>query len=106
MKHFDSHAYRTADRDDVVAFARGSMRTYKVLQAKVAVWQSDPEVQRLLASIPTGDPESDALIGTYSRGGADRLAGLTFDRSTLAARPLPYEVLDQRTMEILMGVQA
>ncbi|MCA9956810.1 MAG: xylose isomerase [Anaerolineales bacterium] len=26
-RHFDSHAYRTADRDDVIAFARGSMRT-------------------------------------------------------------------------------
>ncbi len=34
-KHFDSHAYRTADYKDVKAFAAGSMRSYKLLEAKV-----------------------------------------------------------------------
>jgi len=104
MKHFDSHAYRTADRADVIAFARGSMRTYKILQAKVAQWRADPEIQRLLASIPTGDAASNDLIAAYSRDNADRLVATAFDRSALASRPLAYEALDQRTMEILMGV--
>jgi hypothetical protein len=30
---------------------------------------------------------------------------MKFDRATIAARPLPYERLDQRTMEILMGIK-
>ncbi len=106
MKHFDSHAFRTADRDDVVAFARGSMRTYKVLQKKVARWSADPEIRRLLASIPTGDSRHDQLLVSYSADHADRLAELVFDRSTIAARPLFYEALDQRTMEILMGIDS
>src|SRR5213079_2218928 len=38
LKHFDSHAYRTADRKDVIAFARGSMRTYLILKDKVRRW--------------------------------------------------------------------
>jgi hypothetical protein len=28
----------------------------------------------------------------------------SFDRDVLAAKALPYEALDQRTMEILLGV--
>ncbi|HKT38930.1 MAG TPA: xylose isomerase, partial [Ktedonobacterales bacterium] len=33
-RHFDAHAYRTADADDVKAFARGCMRTYLILKEK------------------------------------------------------------------------
>ncbi len=104
MKHFDSHAYRTADRDDVIAFARGSMRTYKILQSKVRQWNADPEIRRLLASIPAGDPGYDEILGGYTADRARALLDARFDRDAIAARPLPYEALDQRTMEIIMGV--
>ncbi len=102
MRHFDSHAYRTSDRADVIAFARGSMRTYKALQQKVARWKADDEIRRLLAQIPRGD--EGRTLGAYSEEAAEALRSESFDRAALAARALPYEALDQRTMEILMGI--
>ena len=40
-KHFDAHAYRTADAEDVWAFARGCMRTYLILKDKARRFQED-----------------------------------------------------------------
>jgi len=54
-KHFDSHAYRTADRKDVIEFARGSMRTYKILEAKVHRFNRDRRIQALLGKIHRDD---------------------------------------------------
>lgn len=103
FKHFDSHAYRTADRDDVIAFARGSMRTYLILREKARRWNADPTIRRLLARIDRG-PGGPRPARAYSTARARALLSTAVDRSALAARPLPYEALDQRTMEILMGV--
>jgi xylose isomerase len=33
-RHFDSHAYRQSDHEDVKAFAVGSMRTYEILAGR------------------------------------------------------------------------
>ncbi|MCA9296166.1 MAG: hypothetical protein KC983_06600, partial [Phycisphaerales bacterium] len=103
MKHFDSHAYRTADRDDVIAFARGSMRTYKLLEKKVAQWHADPAIQDLLARIPRGSRRWTTAIQKYSPASAAQIAQASLDPAELARRPLPYEALDQRTMDILLG---
>src|SRR5208337_2142176 len=54
-RHFDSHAYRTADRKDVIEFARGSMRTYKVLEDKARQFNTDAEIQGLLKHIVHAD---------------------------------------------------
>ena len=35
-RHFDAHAYRQSDYDDVKEFARGCMRTYMILKEKAA----------------------------------------------------------------------
>jgi xylose isomerase len=99
-RHFDSHAYRTADRADVIAFARGSMRTYLMLREKARRWAADGEIRRLLRVIRAGDR---AARPRYSRAAADRLLAREFDRAALASRRLPYEALDQRTVEILVG---
>jgi len=99
-RHFDSHAYRTADRADVIAFARGSMRTYLMLREKARRWAADGEIRRLLGVIRAGDR---AARPRYSRAAADRLLAREFDRAALASRRLPYEALDQRTVEILLG---
>ncbi|MFK7961041.1 MAG: xylose isomerase [Phycisphaerales bacterium] len=99
-KHFDAHAYRTADRADVIAFARGCMRTYKLLAARAAQWNADPEIQRLLAQ---ADVATGKDIGRPTEAAARRLAARRFDRAELAARPRPWEALDQRTTEILLG---
>ncbi len=104
FKHFDAHAYRTADRADVIAFARGCMRTYLILKDKARRWNADPTVRRLRARIHRDDRRLDALTSEFSRARAAALLARGFDRERRARRPLPYEALDQRTMEILMGV--
>lgn len=104
-KHFDSHAFRTADRDDVIEFARGSMRTYLLLKERAKRWNSDKEIKRLLRKINRQSKDIDALTGGFTPARAETLGAMAFDREKLAAKPLPYERLDQRTMEILMGAE-
>ncbi len=104
-KHFDSHAYRTADRADVIEFARGSMRTYKILESKVKQFNADSEIQGLLKQVRRDDRKLASLVGSYSAKNAAALLGQSFDRTALASRPLPYEKLDQLTFDLLMGVR-
>ncbi|MEK6701107.1 MAG: xylose isomerase [Planctomycetota bacterium] len=104
FKHFDAHAYRTADRSDVIEFARGCMRTYLILRAKADRWNADSTVKAILKQINRSGKDVDALTAEYKRSRAETLLAMSFDRAALAARPLPYEKLDQRTIEILMGV--
>ncbi len=101
-KHFDSHAYRTSDRDDVVEFARGSMRSYLILKDKARQWNADPMIQELLGVINRDN--SSHQLGSYSTESATALKEASLDRTEFASRPLPYEKLDQRTNEILLGV--
>jgi xylose isomerase len=102
FKHFDAHPYRTADRRDVIEFARGCMRSYLILREKSQRWNADPEVRRLLLKINRGNPRLEALGSRHSPASARALLARPFDRASLAARALPYERLDQRTMEILL----
>ena len=50
-RHFDAHAYRTADVEDVKAFAIGCMRSYLIMKEKAAQFNADEEIQALLAEI-------------------------------------------------------
>lgn len=103
-KHFDSHAYRSSDRADVIEFARGSMRTYLALKDAAARWNSDETIKKLLAELPQGGLRGgDGAPAAYSSDAAAALGARSFDRAAMAARRLPYEALDQRTNEILMG---
>jgi len=104
-RHFDAHAYRTSDIQDVKEFARGSMRTYAILKDKVRKWQADAEIKSLLREINRADENISRLTRKYTAANAKLLLKHTFDRDALAARPLPYERLDQLTMEVLMGVR-
>ncbi|MBM3458490.1 MAG: xylose isomerase, partial [Armatimonadetes bacterium] len=103
MRHFDAHALRTEDPDGVWDFALGCMRTYKILQAKVAQFNADAEIQGLLAEIRRGDPELERRMGSYSRENAAALAALNVDRVGVGARGRRYEKLDQLTTEVLLG---
>jgi xylose isomerase len=103
FRHFDSHAYRTSDRADVIEFARGSMRTYLMLRAKAKQWNADSEIKSLQRQIHRTSRDLDALCA-YTPSHAATLSAMVFDREKLASRSLPYERLDQRTMEILLGV--
>ncbi|MBL8728076.1 MAG: xylose isomerase [Planctomycetes bacterium] len=103
-RHFDAHAYRTEDEAGVWAFARGCMRTYKILHARAEAFDRDPEVRALLAEQP--DAALDPLLAAgYSRGKADALGKLTIDVDAVARRGLGYERLDQLLLEHLLGVR-
>ncbi len=104
-RHFDAHAYRTADREDVKAFARGCMRTYLILKEKARQFAQDREIQDLLAQITQDDGSLARYQGAYSREVADALKAETFDRVALGRRGQPYERLDQLVIELLLGVR-
>ncbi|NTW03277.1 MAG: xylose isomerase [Oscillochloris sp.] len=100
-RHFDAHAYRTEDYEGVKRFARGCMRSYLILKEKAHQWNVDSEIQALLAEINAGDQSSIV----YSEETATALKDHAFDRQALGARGMPYEHLDQLTVELLLGVR-
>jgi xylose isomerase len=104
-RHFDAHAYRSADLKDVKAFARGCMRTYLILKEKAQQFNEDDEIQDLLAEIRADDGSMDQYWGAYSPEKAQALKRHTFDRAALAQRGQPYERLDQLVVELLLGVR-
>ncbi len=104
-RHFDAHAYRTSDTDDVWAFARGCMRTYLILKDKARRFREDREIQSLLAAIRSESGEDAALLGSYNRETVTKLKSRAFDRAKLSARTLPYERLDQLVVDLLLGAR-
>lgn len=104
-RHFDAHAYRTADYDDVKAFAAGCMRTYLILAEKAGAWNADPEIQELVAQIGADDGAMASYLGPYSPERAAALREASFDRDALASRGQPYERLDQLTIDLLLGAR-
>ena len=104
-RHFDAHAYRTEDYEGVKDFARGCMRTYLMLKDKAAQFNTDPEIQAILAEINAEDPELAAVLGKYSPEKAQAIRAIEFDRKTIASRGLRYERLDQLTVDLLLGMR-
>ena len=104
-RHFDAHAFRQSNYDDVKYFAKGCMRTYMILKDKAARWNADSEIQGLLKVINAHDSGFSKLTKKYTTDGAKKLLAAPLDRISLADAPLPYEQLDQLTMEVIMGVR-
>jgi len=103
-RHFDAHAYRTEDCAGVKDFARGCMRTYLILKEKAAQWNADHEIQAILRQIsaaPSGTPE----VSRYSTKGSASLLSHAFDKDAILKKRLPYEFLDQLTVDILLGAR-
>lgn len=105
-RHFDAHAFRSANYEDVKAFARGCMRTYLILKEKAQQFNADPEIQALLAEITATDDSLSYLSAGYSKDVVNQLRNTNFNRDELGARNLPYEHLDQLTIELLLGVRS
>ena len=103
-RHFDAHAYRTEDYEGVKDFARGCMRTYVILKEKAARWNADKEIQSILKEISAGLPKIPAT-GTFSAKGSAALLSHVFDKDAIMKKRLPYEKLDQLTIDILLGVR-
>ena len=104
-RHFDAHSYRSEDQDGVWEFAAGCMRNYLILKDKARRFSEDREIQALLAEIRASRPEDVELLGSYSGAKADRVKALALNRVELASKKLPYERLDQLTIDILLGVR-
>src|SRR5262245_35663674 len=104
-RHFDAHAYRTEDADGVWDFARGCMRSYKILKAKAQQFDEDAEVKAVLAQCRESDRELEGQMARFDRAQAAKLRTMTLDPEKLAERKLAYERLDQLTVEILLGVR-
>jgi len=103
-RHFDAHAYRQSGYDDVKEFARGCMRTYMILREKAARWNADKEIQALVKEVNVQDTALSSLTKKFSQANAKKLLAAPLDRVALNIG-LPYEKLDQLTMEVLMGVR-
>jgi xylose isomerase len=105
-RHFDAHALRTSDVSDVWEFAKGCMRTYLILKEKAKRFNEDPEIQAILKELNAANAEIDPLLsGGYSKDAASKIKAHPFDADKLAAKPLPYEKLDQLVFELLTGVR-
>jgi xylose isomerase len=103
-RHFDAHAYRTEDCEGVKDFARGCMRTYLILKEKAAEWNANGEIQSILKEI-SADTNGAPRAGKYSKAGATALLGHAFDKNSMMKKKLPYERLDQLTVDILLGAR-
>ena len=102
--HFDAHAYRSEDQDGVWEFAKGCMRTYKILKHKAQVFDADPEVQEIIAA-QRDDAIDPLLQGGYSADKAAALKAMDIDADAVSRRGLRYERLDQLLVEHLLGVR-
>ena len=104
-RHFDAHSYRSENEEGVWEFAAGCMRNYLILKDKAEQFNADSEIKALLAEIRSSAPEDAEPLGRYSRAKAESIKATTVDRTVLSSKPLPYERLDQLTIDILLGVR-
>ena len=104
-RHFDAHAYRTENYDGVKDFARGCMRTYLILKEKAARWNARRRDPGHREGNPRGQHADAARGDVLGRRTWRRCSGRTSTAATLAAKNLPYERLDQLTVEVLLGVR-
>ena len=103
-RHFDAHPYRTEDYEGVKDFARGCMRTYLILKEKARRWGADGDIQAILSEI-AGNGTDTFKLNHYSKEGASRLLTLVFNKDEILKKRLPYERLDQLTVDLLLGVR-
>jgi xylose isomerase len=103
-RHFDAHAYRTEDYEGVKDFARGCMRTYLILKEKASHWNSDKDIQDILKEISQASAVTPAT-GKFTKQGCESILAHVFDKDAIMKKRLPYERLDQLTIDILAGVR-
>jgi xylose isomerase len=103
-RHFDAHAYRTEDYQGVKEFARGCMRTYLMFKEKAARWNADPEIRSIIEEISVGNGHLPCTKH-YSKEAAAALLDHRFDKDALLRKRLPYERLDQLTVDTLLGTR-
>jgi xylose isomerase len=103
-RHFDAHAYRTEDCAGVKDFASGCMRTYLILKEKACRWNADREIQAILKEI-SGCKNGTPDASKFSKKGATASLAHDFDKDAIQRKRLPYERLDQLTIDLLLGIR-
>ncbi len=103
-RHFDAHAYRPEDCEGVRDFARGCMRTYLILKDKAEQWNGDREIQAILKQISAGQ-DGIPKLDRFSKDNTAKLFKHVFDKDAMLRKRLPYEKLDQLTIDVLLGVR-
>jgi xylose isomerase len=103
-RHFDAHAYRTEDYEGVKDFARGCMRTYLIFKERAARWNADAEIQAILKELAAAVAGLPATA-KYSSQSAQALLGHNFSKDAILSKRLPYERLDQLTIDIITGTR-
>ena len=103
-RHFDAHAYRTEDYEGVKDFARGCMRTYLILKEKAKQWNADKDIQAIVTEISKNGNGAPSPV-PYSKQTASALLATVFDKDAILKKRLPYERLDQLTVDLLLGVR-
>jgi len=103
-RHFDAHAYRTENYEGVKDFARGCMRTYLMFKEKAERWNADKEIQGILKEIGGGNGHLPPTK-KYTKKAATELLAHPFDKDVILKKRLPYERLDQLTIDILLGAR-
>jgi xylose isomerase len=81
------------------------MRTYLILKEKATQFNTDHEIQALLAEINIIDAEMASYFGSYTSEKAAALKARSFDRKVISNRGLKYERLDQLTIDVLLGAR-
>jgi xylose isomerase len=79
------------------------MRTYLILKEKARRWGSDKEIQGILGEMASNG--TDFKLNHYSKEGASKLLTLVFNKDEILKKRLPYERLDQLTVDLLLGVR-
>jgi xylose isomerase len=104
-RHFDAHSYRSEDEEGVWDFAAGCMRTYLIYKEKAKQFAADQEIQGLLAEIKSTDPGFEPVSLSFTKERAQQIKSMKLDRLELTKKRLPYERLDQLTIDLLLGVR-
>jgi xylose isomerase len=74
------------------------------LKEKACRWNTDKEIQAILKEI-NPSPAATSLLGRYSKAGSSTLLSHVFDKDAMLEKQLPYERLDQLTIDILTGTR-
>ncbi|HYF00965.1 MAG TPA: xylose isomerase [Planctomycetota bacterium] len=98
-RHFDAHAYRTEDEAGVWEFAKGCMRTYKIMAHKAKLFAQDKEIQAL---INKGQREG---MPKFSKDAHKALMAEKFDIDKMAEKGSDYERLDQLVIDLILGLR-
>jgi xylose isomerase len=102
-RHFDAHAYRSEDCEGVKDFARGCMRTYLILKHKAEQWNANREIQAIVKEL-SADHGNAVKFSKFSKANVTALLAHNFNKDAIMRKRLPYERLDQLTIDVLLGV--